>query len=155
MREIRENILKSGKLQKISIVKNGKKVISNENAGAKKQKQGFMCKILTGLFAGLINGLFGGGGGMVVVPSLRYMLKYDAANAHATAIAIILPVSVLSGAFYTAFGNFEWSPVLFTALGAIVGGVIGAVLLKKLSSVPITVTFSVVMAAAGVKMLFF
>lgn len=92
---------------------------------------------------------------MIVVPSLKYLLKYDAAQAHATAIAIILPVSILSGVFYTAFGNFEWSPVLFTAFGTVIGGVIGAILLKKLSSVPITVIFSVVMAAAGVKMLFF
>ncbi|MBQ6727979.1 MAG: sulfite exporter TauE/SafE family protein [Clostridia bacterium] len=121
----------------------------------KREKSGFMLKILTGLSAGLINGLFGGGGGMIVVPSLRYMLRYDAATAHATAIAIILPVSVLSGVFYTAFGNFELSPVLFTAIGAVLGGIIGAILLKKLSSVPITVIFSIVMAAAGVKMLFF
>ena len=121
----------------------------------KKENCGYTLKILTGLSAGLVNGLFGGGGGMIVVPSLKYLLKYDAASAHATAIAIILPVSLLSGIFYTAFGNFAWTPVLFTAFGAVVGGVCGAILLKKLSSVPITVIFSIVMAAAGVKMLFF
>lgn len=111
--------------------------------------------MLTGLLAGLANGLFGGGGGMIVVPSLRYLLKYDAANAHATAIAVILPVSVLSGVFYTAFGNFEWTPVIFTTFGVLIGGIIGAILLKKLSSVPLTVIFSAVMAAAGLKMLLF
>ena len=153
MREFHENIVKSVKLQKISLVKGDKKATATDNQPEKTG--GFALKILTGLFAGLINGLFGGGGGMIVVPSLRYLLKYRAPEAHATAIAIILPVSVLSGVFYTAFGNFAWTPVLFTAFGAIVGGIMGAVLLKRLSSAPITVIFSVVMAAAGVKMLFF
>ena len=136
-------------------MKNDEKRTRNGTAAERKGKIGVMLKILTGFFAGLVNGLFGGGGGMIVVPSLRYMLKYRTANAHATAIAIILPVSVLSGVFYTAFGNFALTPVSFTALGVIAGGVIGALLLKKLSSLPITVVFSAVMAAAGVKMLFF
>ena len=155
IREFTENILKSGDLQTISIMKNDEKRAPCGMAAQQKGKIGVLLKILTGFFAGLVNGLFGGGGGMIVVPSLRYLLKYRTANAHATAIAIILPVSVLSGVFYTAFGNFDSAPVLFTALGAIGGGVIGAFLLKKLSSLPITVVFSLVMAAAGVKMLFF
>ena len=69
--------------------------------------------------------------------------------------AVILPLSVLSGVFYTVFGNFEWQPALFTSAGVLAGGVLGAVLLKKLSSKPITLIFSVVMAAAGIKMLVF
>ena len=131
--------------------------VKNKVSVSKKQakRKGVVLKMLTGLLAGLANGLFGGGGGMIVVPSLRYLLKYDAANAHATAIAVILPVSVLSGVFYTAFGNFEWTPVIFTTFGVLIGGIIGAILLKKLSSVPLTVIFSAVMAAAGLKMLLF
>ena len=121
---------------------------------AKKDKKTFL-KFLSGLLAGFINGLFGGGGGMVVVPSLRYLLGYKTNSAHATAIAVILPLSVLSGAFYTAFGNFEFEPTVFCTIGVTIGGVIGAFLLKKLSSKPLTVIFSVVMAVAGVKMLLF
>ncbi|MBO4594177.1 MAG: TSUP family transporter, partial [Clostridia bacterium] len=48
-------------------------------------------KIIVGIIAGLINGLFGGGGGMIVVPCLKYLLKYETDSAHATAIAVILP----------------------------------------------------------------
>ncbi len=112
-------------------------------------------KIVAGLAAGLINGLFGGGGGMIIVPCLKYLLKYETSAAHATAIAVILPLSVLSGIFYTAFGNFEWTPTVFVTIGVTIGGIAGAFLLKKLSSTPITLIFSIVMAAAGVKMLFF
>ena len=112
-------------------------------------------QLLCGFFAGLFNGLFGGGGGMIVVPSLRKFLGYKTNSAHATAIAIILPVSVLSGAFYTAFGHFEFQPVFFTAIGVTAGGIAGAFLLKKLRSKYVTLIFSVLMAAAGIKMLFF
>ncbi len=112
-------------------------------------------KLAAGAVAGFINGLFGGGGGMIVVPCLIYLLKYETGKAHATAIAIILPLSVLSGLFYTAFGDFTWEAVGFTTLGVTTGGVIGAFLLKNLAQKPITLIFSVVMALAGVKMLFF
>ena len=112
-------------------------------------------KIVAGIVAGLINGLFGGGGGMIVVPCLKYLLKYETGAAHATAIAVILPLSVLSGVFYTFFGNVRCEPTLFVTLGVTAGGIAGAFLLKKLSSKPVTFIFSAVMAFAGVKMLFF
>ena len=112
-------------------------------------------QIISGFFAGLINGLFGGGGGMIIVPSLRRFLDYKTNSAHATAIAVILPLSVLSGAFYTAFGNFEWQPVIFTTVGVTVGGIAGAILLKKLRSDIVTLIFSAVMLLAGIKLLFF
>ena len=115
----------------------------------------FWVKICVGAAAGLISGLFGGGGGMVVVPCLKYLLKYETGSAHATAIAVILPLSVLSGIFYTAFGSFVWGTAVLVTFGVTAGGVVGAILLKKLDSKPITLIFSVVMAAAGVKMLFF
>lgn len=112
-------------------------------------------KVVAGLFAGLVNGLFGGGGGMIVVPCLKYLLKYETGAAHATAIAVILPLSVLSGIFYAVFGNFQVDATVFVTVGVIAGGIVGAVLLKKLSSAPITLIFSAVMAAAGIKLLFF
>ena len=128
---------------------------SNEKAREKGVRTHIFLKICAGFTAGLINGLFGGGGGMIVVPSLKYLLGYKAASAHATAIAVILPLSVLSGVFYTVFGNCEWYAAAFVTLGVTLGGATGAFLLKKLSSTPLTLIFSAVMAAAGVKMLFF
>lgn len=111
--------------------------------------------VITGTLAGLCNGLFGGGGGMIVVPMLVFLLKLPPKNAHATAILIILPLSVLSGLFYAAFGSFRWQVGLPVTAGVIAGGILGALLLKKMSSEWVIIVFSVVMAAAGVKMLFF
>lgn len=111
--------------------------------------------VLTGASAGLINGVFGGGGGMIVVPMLVYLLKKEPRVAHATAILLILPMSIASGLLYASFGSFRWQTGLPVGIGVVIGGALGAVLLGKLSSKWIIAVFSLVMAAAGVKMLFF
>ena len=108
-----------------------------------------------GALAGFANGLFGGGGGMIVVPLLVFFLKFPPKVAHATAILIILPLSVLSGIFYIAFGDLDVFTLISAGGGVIAGGVLGALLLSKLSSKWVVIVFSVVMAAAGIKMLFF
>lgn len=92
---------------------------------------------------------------MVVVPMLTYLLKYKSKFAHATALLIILPLSIISGILYISFGNLKFSLALPVTIGVVAGGILGALLLSKLSSRWIVIIFSIVMAAAGVKMLFF
>ena len=111
--------------------------------------------ILGGLISGFINGLFGGGGGMIIVPLLTMLLKYESQKAHATAILIILPLSLLSGLFYAYFGTLNLSVALPVSIGVTLGGVLGAFLLSKLSSKWLVLIFSFVMAGAGIKMIFF
>ncbi len=129
-----------------------KSVIENSNKKTNKNK---LVSILTGAVAGLINGLFGGGGGMVVVPMLTKLLKFNSKNSHATAILIILPLSIVSGILYLSFGKFSLEIGLPVIAGIIIGGIIGAILLSKLSSKWVMIIFSIVMAVAGGKMLFF
>lgn len=122
-----------------------------------QNKENFPIKyyVITGSLAGFLNGLFGGGGGMIVVPMLVFLLKKNPKVAHATAIFIILPLSILSGIFYASFGSFELKSGIPTSIGVIVGGILGALLLSKLSSKKIMLIFTVAMVLAGVKMLFF
>ena len=132
--------------------KDGEKaVVKTEKTG----KKAVVLKLLAGAVCGFINGLFGGGGGMVVVPFLKYIVGYETERAHATTIAVILPLSVASGIFYTAFGEVKWKVAIPVTVGIIAGGIAGAFLLKKIKAKLITVIFSLTMAAAGVKMLFF
>ena len=130
-----------------------KKTPTAENKKPVKHEK--LYSVLTGASAGLINGVFGGGGGMIVVPMLVYLLKKEPRVAHATAILLILPMSIVSGLLYASFGSFRWQTGLPVGIGVVIGGALGAVLLGKLSSKWIIVVFSLVMAAAGVKMLFF
>ena len=59
-----------------------------------------MMALLIGLVTGFANGLFGSGGGTIAVPAMEKLLKTKTHMAHATAIAIILPLSVLSALIY-------------------------------------------------------
>ncbi|MEG1519762.1 MAG: sulfite exporter TauE/SafE family protein, partial [Clostridia bacterium] len=96
-----------------------------------KQK---LIMIASGIATGFANGFFGGGGGMITVPVLAKALKYEEKKAHATALLVILPISIFSSISYIAKGVIEWRTTLFVAAGVIVGGIVGAVFLKKISN---------------------
>ena len=100
---------------------------------------------------GFVSGFFGGGGGMLCVPLLQKCMGENAKVAHATAMPIILPVSAFSAVAYALEGFFSLTETIWTGVGALVGGVIGALLLKKLDSGAVRIIFAVLMLAAGVK----
>ena len=103
---------------------------------------------------GIVNGLFGGGGGMVAVPLLKNMLGYEEKRAHATAILVIAPVCAASAVTYILNGYFSAAVVIPAAIGSVAGGLLGAVLLDKLPEFVVNVVFIAVMLVAGIKMLF-
>ncbi len=111
--------------------------------------------LLIGAVAGVVNGIFGGGGGMLVVPMLVMLLNCPPKKAHATALIIILPLSLVSGIIYAIFGNLNVNIATPVSIGVVLGGVLGAFLLSKLSSKWVIIIFSLTMAIAGAKMLFF
>ena len=120
-----------------------------------KSKKKIYKLIACGCAVGTANSVFGGGGGMLVVPLLVALMKKNPKVAHATAIAVILPISLVSGILYVVFGNFDIRVGIPVTAGVLAGGIIGAFLLKKLPPKWVVVIFAVIMAAAGVKMLFF
>ncbi len=109
--------------------------------------------LVAGVFIGVINGFFGGGGGMICVPALLFM-GLSNKKAQATAILIMLPISIASAIVYYTNGFIEWEFVLYTAIGSVVGGVLGALLLKKLSNNVLKYIFALIVAGAGIRMLF-
>ena len=102
---------------------------------------------------GLANGLFGSGGGTLLVPAMERFLDTETHKAHATAIAVILPLSVVSIAVYAFRVAIPWMPVLWVSLGGMAGGLLGALLLTKFTSRWLHKLFGLFMAAAAVKMI--
>lgn len=111
-------------------------------------------RILCGGAVGLVNGLFGGGGGMIAVPMLQGT-GLEEKNAHATAILLILPVSLLSFVLYAWKGLYDFSVLIPTAIGVTAGGLLGAWLLGRLPVKTVNIIFAFLQAAAGLSMLFF
>ena len=120
----------------------------------KKDKKRFWLTLGTGMIIGFINGFFGGGGGMVAVPLLEKAIKLDNKRSHATAIAVILPISVVSSIVYALETRIDWINLLYVTIGVVAGGIVGAFLLKKLSGKVVRIIFVIIMLAAGIRMLF-
>ena len=133
---------------------NGNKNETNSSGFQAQAKTKMQCIVL-GALAGFVNGLFGGGGGMIVVPLLMHLLKLKSKNAHATAILIILPMSIVSGLLYASGKTLDLALTIPTSIGVTLGGVLGAFALNKLSNNWVSIIFSIVMAIAVVKLLFF
>jgi uncharacterized membrane protein YfcA len=86
-----------------------------------------------GLLAGLLSGLFGVGGGTVIVPLLVLLLHFDQRLAAGTSLAAIVPTASVGVISYAASGSVAWIPALILAAGAVVGAQIGTRLLPRIS----------------------
>ena len=87
---------------------------------------------IIGLLAGITCGLFGTGGGMMLVPSFVYILKINPRNARATSICCMLVMVITSSIFYYQNNYINWQAGLLCAIGGIIGGYLGAKILKRI-----------------------
>lgn len=85
-----------------------------------------------GLAAGLLSGLFGVGGGTVIVPLLVLLLGFDQRLAAGTSLAAIVPTASVGVISYALTGSVAWIPAIILAAGAVVGAQIGSWLLAKI-----------------------
>lgn len=108
--------------------------------------------ILIGLICGFLNGLFGAGGGSVVVPAMEKFLHVDAKKSHATAIGIILLMSLISSFMYIKRGFFDLRLWMLVTVGGVVGGLIGANALSKIPKRWLKLIFGSVIVITAVKM---
>ncbi|MBQ7453071.1 MAG: sulfite exporter TauE/SafE family protein [Clostridia bacterium] len=114
----------------------------------------YIVLIMSGILIGAVNGFLGAGGGILTVIVLRYVLKLEPKEAHATAIFVILPLCAVSGIIYVILGHFSLSISLFVLIGSLVGAVLGTVILSKLKNNIIVYIFGVVIILSGVKLIF-
>lgn len=126
------------------------KVEDNDKMPPKKKIIG----LLFGALTGFINGFFGGGGGMVAVPILTKYFGLEQKKAHATSIAVILPLTIASSIVYFFKINLNLVNTAVCAGGVLFGGVIGAFLLKKTNNKILAYIFYAIMLFAGIKMIF-
>ena len=86
--------------------------------------------LLSGAAAGLINGLFGGGGGSILVPLLTRLCRLEQRQAFATSLAVILPLCILSAALYLYRGSLDLQLAFPYLIGGGLGGWLGGRLFK-------------------------
>lgn len=128
-------------------------IIADTNKETKTKKVGLWIKLITGAIIGFVNGFWGGGGGMICVPLLQNVIKLPEKKAHATTLLIMLPLSIASLVVYLFSGNLPIVDALKIGVGFVIGGVVGANILKKISNKWLGYLFSIIIIIGGVKML--
>jgi len=111
-------------------------------------------KFFVGIICGVLNGLLGSGGGVAAVLALRKFFKVEVHKAHATAIAVILPLTLVSAAIYLWMYDVDLTVALWVTIGGVAGGIVGARWLKKISAKWLHKIFGAVMIFAAVRMFF-
>ncbi len=107
---------------------------------------------IIGAVTGTANGFFGAGGGTILVPAMERLMDVEEHKAHATAIAVILPLSVISAFLYIKNIDIDYSLLLLVSLGGIVGGWAGARLLGKIPEKWLHIIFGGFMIGAAARM---
>jgi uncharacterized membrane protein YfcA len=115
---------------------------ANASATARPRDAKYILTCLgIGLLAGLLSGLFGVGGGTVIVPLLVLVLAYNQRLAAGTSLAAIVPTATVGVISYALNDSVAWIPGLILAAGAVVGAQIGTWLLPRVSLVALRWSF--------------
>jgi uncharacterized membrane protein YfcA len=117
---------------------------------------------LIGLVSGITSGLFGVGGGIIMVPAMLFFLSppvRDIKQAIGTSLAVIIPTA-LAGAWLhhqknPDLTNVNWSVAVALAPTAILGSIAGAALTKVISTGDLKRAFGAFIILVGIKLLFF
>ena len=118
-----------------------------------KKRSATLLLLAAGLLAGFLNGLLGAGGGIPVVFFLSWMLGEDLKDRrdlYANALCVMLPISAVSCIQYAASGNLRTEGFGLYAVPAIIGGVVGGILLTRLRASLLKKLFGALVIYSGV-----
>jgi uncharacterized membrane protein YfcA len=111
-----------------------------------------MLYILIGAGAGVLAGLFGIGGGVVIVPALLYFARMSPLTATGTSLgALLLPVGALGAWEYHRTGNLDIRAALMIAVGLFFGAFFGAKLAHVLTAIQLKRAFAVFLVLVAVR----
>lgn len=109
----------------------------------------------TGLMAGILSGFVGVGGGIIIVPSLVFLLGMSQHSAQGTSLFVLcLPVVFLALFSYWKEGQVNWKFGLIIAITFLIGGFVGSKLSLKLSPSLVQIIFGLIMAYVSFRLLF-
>ena len=113
--------------------------------------------IIIGLLGGMLSGMFGIGGGVIMVPLMVFLLSFTQHQAQGTSLAVLsFPVAFVAAYNYYNSGDnvVDWKFAAIIALSFIVGGFLGSKLAITINQTMLKKLFSIVLLIAAIKMFF-
>lgn len=108
--------------------------------------------IALGIGAGFLSGLFGVGGGILIVPVLVLALKMDQRLAHGTSLAAVLPIAVSGLVGFALEDSVDWPVALMLTVGAMLGAVIGTAALHRMSTTFLARAFAAILFLSALRL---
>jgi uncharacterized membrane protein YfcA len=106
-----------------------------------------------GAAAGLLSGLFGVGGGILLVPALVLIVGFVQHRAQATSLAAIVPIAVVGALVFGRAESIDFVAAVLLATGSLLGVQLGARLMHRLSDRALTRVFGVFLVIVAIAML--
>lgn len=110
--------------------------------------------VVVGALAGFLSGLFGVGGGILIVPGLVLLTGMAQRLAHGTSLTAIIPIACAGIVGYVLDDKIDWSVGLFVAAGAVGGAVLGTYALRVLPQHTLRLAFAGLLLATAVRLFF-
>ena len=108
---------------------------------------------LAGLLAGIVNGIFGGAGGMVLIPALGLWTDVERDALFPLSVSVMLPVCVLSLWMTARTGPLPWLDAAPYLLGSVVGGVLVGIFGKRIPAKWLHRVFGIMLLWGGIRYL--
>ncbi len=108
---------------------------------------------IAGMGAGILNGLFGAGGGLVLVPLLSALTDLEQQDLFAISVAVLLPVCITSLLFSTGWGQFSLTQALPYLLGSAAGGILAATQGQKIPTLWLHRVLGILILWGGIRYL--
>lgn len=107
-----------------------------------------------GLLVGLLSGLFGVGGGIILVPLLVLIFKTEQKRAQATSLVVVAFAAVFGAATYALAGSVQWQAVPLIVAGGLIGTWIGTAVVKRTSDRWLKIAFGVLLLLVALRFVF-
>ena len=112
--------------------------------------------ILIGFVAGILSGMFGVGGGIIIVPALIFFIGMSQHEAQGTSLGLmLLPIGAMAAYNYYQTGNLDVKAGLIIASAFVLGGFFGSKMALGIEEVTLKRIFGILMMVVSIKLIFF
>jgi hypothetical protein len=115
----------------------------------------YLIAAMIGLVSGVASGLFGVGGGIIMVPAMMMLMGVPIKTAVGTSLAVIIPTAIIGTCKHFHQHNVSWPLALSLAPTALVGGYLGAWLTTLIAAPQLKRAFGAFLVLIGLRLLCF